>query len=166
MSSAWSTLCETLCPGDGSLYEEVRQAEASPRDYLARFREALLDRGIERAAEVEPWLALVDGLARRERLQEFDHRLHAETLADGLEQLHPAQQQAIVLTQLRKNDKRGEALLQAAAEELGAWRLGLLSLDIASDSYPLTMAPLDDVATVTRLASSLGRRVESFSTAA
>lgn len=159
-SATWRALCDQLCPGDASLYLDVELSIASPVEYLKKFKDALWDRGIGKASDVTPWLALVDGLIARAHLAELDWRLEAEDLAFELEALGPCKERNVRLTPLSESSSSREMLLTEAAEALKHCSLGLLCLDIDSDCYPLVVVPLERVPEIRRLASLVKQRVD------
>ncbi|SIT01148.1 hypothetical protein SAMN05421766_1075 [Zobellia uliginosa] len=69
-----------LITKDTSLAVEIQLAENQPLDYLNQFDGTLQERGIDRPIPELPWLALVDGLARRNLLVELDWKEDPEEL--------------------------------------------------------------------------------------
>ena len=61
-----------LLTEDTSLISEVQLAENQPLNYLSQFANVLQERGIDKPVPELPWLAMVDGLARRDLLIELD----------------------------------------------------------------------------------------------
>ena len=159
-SAAWQALCDQLCPGDASLYLEVELSINNPMGYLKKFKDALWDRGIEKASEVTPWLALVDGLTSRAHLTELDWRLQAEELAFELENLAPCKERDVRLFALSESSSSTQVLLDEAVQALRRYSLDLLCLDIDSDCYPLAVVPLDRASEVRRLASLVKQRID------
>lgn len=158
----WHQLCAHLCPNDASLAHDVELARANPQAYFERFEQTLYERGIEEAAAVRPWLALVDGLMARGWLCELDWKLEAAELAGQLERLAASKASQVQLGALRQSPAVGEALLEVAGHELAAHELGLLVFDIDSDSYPMMPVPNGRLACTLELMARLGERAMTF----
>ncbi len=162
----WDVLCELISPGDSSLKEEVRLARTDKEGYFARYEDQLWERGIEAAAGVQPWLALIDGLERRGLLREFDWKLEREELRFQLEKLRPCKQQNVCLAQLGSTSAEGETLFSVAASELAGYSLALLWFHMESDSYPSVVVPVAEVERVIAAAARVGEQVLQWPPAA
>lgn len=151
----WDEICEHLCPGDGSLCQDVKLSITNPQSYLEKFDDALWERGIEDSSFIQPWLALIDGLISRGYVCEMDWKLDPNELAFQLEQLHPCKSRNILLSSLRDSTEVGDELLLIAATELRDHSLELLFLEIDGDCYPLSVVPSAKIAEVLRLSRLL-----------
>jgi hypothetical protein len=151
----WDALCEQLCPGDISLRIDVQLSISNPQGYLEKFDEALSNRGIEESSQVQPLLALVDGLISRGFLSELDWKFDAGELAYQLEQLKPCKALNVQLLLTRSSNETGDTLLTLAATELEQYSLVLLFLDIDGDCYPLLTLPLNSLSETLRLSQLL-----------
>ena len=69
-----------LLTNDTSLVTEIQLAENQPLNYLSQFTHVLEERGIDSPVPELPWLAMVDGLARRDLLVELDWKEDPEEL--------------------------------------------------------------------------------------
>ena len=158
----WNAICEQLCPGDLSLSQDVELSILDPSAYLKKFDDTLWERGIEDPSRIHPWLAMVDGLASRGYLREFDWKLEPNEIAFQLERLRPCKERNVQLSALRNNGGTGEELLEMAAAELHASSLSLLYLEIDGDCYPITIVPTDRVSEVVRLSQTLKHIIKVY----
>jgi hypothetical protein len=154
------TLAGQLMADDPSLAEEVRLAVASPAAYLDRFKDRLSDRGITKTVPDLPWIALVNGLEDRDRLHELDWKEAPEDVTwkiDKLlpEQLHASDRWAWTETP-EWEEKLPHDLLPAIAARFAEQGLTVVTIDIDSDSYPMTLLPVGQVAECQRLAELAG----------
>lgn len=159
--NTWKALSQALCADNSGLTEEIELSIANPQKYFEKFEEELFGRGIEQPAGVSPWLALVDGLARRGYLHEFDCKFDAGEVVWQLERLQPCTKRGIDFSNLPENSQAvGEGLLSAAARLLGNNSLSLMSLDIDSDSYPVIPVLTDQVPPIQTLLAILGQQAK------
>jgi len=153
-------LCE-LFTNDATLQQEVRLAYEQPQQYLQQFKNKLEERGIEEPIETLAWIALVDGLQRRDLLQELDWKDDPEdaiAVVEDLTQEHQNQQK------IHNTLSKLEPLLNDDIEEflptinfvLKQYDIKLVWLDIDSDSYPLTLLPFKELANAKELANKVG----------
>ena len=158
-----AALGQALVPDDvDGLWDEVQQALTAPEQYLARFDDDLASRGIEEASGVTPWLALVDGLQRRNQNTELDWKLDMGDLVWALRLLNTVQHNEPLLKALKtleKRDTTGHDALEEAGALLKQQGFRLVTLDIDSDSYPLSILKSAAVEPITGLARRLGQRV-------
>jgi hypothetical protein len=149
-------LAAHLLPEDASLVAEVRQAATDAEGYLRRFADQLEGRGVDEPIPELPWLALVDGLSARGRLEEIDWKEDADSIMEAIDGL------------LGKAAPRWEAFeedaenvptyefLQRAGDLLLRSGTALAFLDIASDCYPLIVLPDDRLEAARQLAQEAG----------
>jgi hypothetical protein len=153
-------LASYLMPEDPSLAQEVRLAITSADEYVIRFQERLRDRGIEKPQSDLPEIALVDGLEARGRLKELDKKQAAEDIAlyvDRLLSSQPAQPGRWVwLATAEWWDKVPDDVLPAIAVRLAEEGFAVVTIDIASDSYPMMILPISQVGECQRLAQLAG----------
>jgi len=153
-------LASLVCPDD-ALRSEVQLAENQPLNYLSQFQDEMLKRGIERAMPELPWLALVDGLAKRGLLVELDWKDDPSELIEtaiGLTKDHP-DSETIAKTILKVEpfiDEDIEEFLPQLNSKLKKFDVQLGWYDIDSDSYPLSLIPFEHLTRVKELALESG----------
>ncbi|MCD2166543.1 DUF6630 family protein [Comamonas koreensis] len=153
----WQALCmavgQALALDDSDeLWGEVRQAIEQPAQYLDRFADDLVNRGMDEPEQVSPWLALVDGLQRRKQNFELDWKLNMNDAIWALQQLQTVEQRGLDLQALAGSKALNHEALQEAGDYLRSQGLGLVSFDIDSDSYPLSVLGSSAVAPLQALA--------------
>ena len=163
-SEDWQAVCaavsEALVPGDGeALWEEVHLALVQPQQYYNRFADDLPNRGIHAPEHVTPWLALVDGLQRRGQNFELDWKLDMGEAIWVMQQFKTVQQRAVPLGSLAQSKALSHDALLEAGDYLRTQGLSLVSFDIQSDSYPLSVLETDAVAPLQALAQRVGAKV-------
>ena len=163
-SEDWQTLCtavgEALDLEDvDELWGEVHQALTQPQQYYNRFADDLPNRGIDAPEDVTPWLALVDGLQRRGQNFELDWKLDMGDAIWALRALKTVQQRAVPLEPLAASKALSHDALLEAGDYLRTRGLSLVSFDIESDSYPLSVLETGAVAPLQALAKRVGSKV-------
>lgn len=153
-------LSRLLCD-EGSLESEIRLAENQPLNYLGQFSDSMQERGIESAIPELPWIAMVDGLARRNLLIELDWKDDPEELIETsmklLEDHHRFSAISENLLKLEPYvDEDIEEFLPQLNRKLLPYKVQLARLDIDSDSYPLAIISLEDVVRAKELALASG----------
>jgi hypothetical protein len=160
----WQALCmalgQALALDDrDELWGEVRQAIEQPAQYLDRFADELVNRGMDEPAHVTPWLALVEGLQRRSQNVELDWKLTMDDAIWALQQLRTVQQRGLDLQALAGSRALNHEALQEAGDYLRRQGLALVSIDIDSDSYPLSVLEASAVAPLQALAAQVGGKL-------
>jgi len=156
-NDALAALARLLSGDAASLVDEIALAIERPRDYVDRFAEALKRRGITRRnfePRELPWIALVDGLIARKRLQEIDWRAHGDELADALGVIAHDQDWRWVAADEWRDKTAGDRLAEVE-KRLTPNGLALVSVDIGGDCYPLMALPAgqaDEAAALARRA--------------
>lgn len=163
----WQNLCEAimhvLAPAQtDALSAEVMLALTHPELYFSRFADELEQRGIEEPREVTPWLALVDGLQRRELGVEMDWKLGMNDLVWNLSRLRISEERHVDYDALDVAEISGFDALTEAAACLKPQGLALAVFDIDSDSYPLVLLPVEQMAAIEELARQVGHKVSAF----
>ena len=153
-------LC-TLFTNDSELQQEVKLALEQPQQYLQRFKNELEERGIEEPRRTLAWIALVNGLQRRNLLQELDWKEDPEeliALVGEFTETHSNQKEVhATLSNLEPmlNDDI-EEFLPTINRAIEKHNIQLVWLDINSDSYPLTLLKLQDLKKARILADKIG----------
>ncbi len=160
----WHALClawgQALALDDtAELWSEVRQAIEQPALYLDRFADALVNRGMDEPEHVTPWLALLEGLQRRGQNVELDWKLGMDDAIWALQQLKTVQQAGVDLQVLAGSKALNHEALQEAGDCLRRQGLSLVSIDIDSDSYPLSVLETSAVAPLQALAQRVGGKL-------
>jgi len=153
-------LC-TLFTNDTTLQQEVKLAYEQPQQYIQQFKHQLEERGIEDPIESLAWIALVDGLQRRDLLQELDWKDDPE---DAIEVIENLTQEYSNQQEIHNTLSNLEALLNDDIEEflptvnlaIAKHNLQLVWLDIDSDSYPFSLVKLQDLKEAKILADKVG----------
>jgi hypothetical protein len=150
---AWTRLADAI-GADAETRTEVELAATDPTAYFAAFEERSLERGIESPDQVDPAIALVDGLMDRNRLVEFDWKESDDSILAGLQELD---QVAAAGVELSARDLAGlEEALPYASEVLAEYGLSIVDIGIGSDSYPTTVLDSDLVPTLRAAAEPVG----------
>ncbi|QCW99871.1 hypothetical protein FGM00_07075 [Aggregatimonas sangjinii] len=147
-----------LISEDDSFVSEVQLAENQPFNYLGQFERALQERGIHSAIPSLPWIAFVDGLARRDQLVELDWKDDPqELIATTMKLLKNHPEHEGLAEPIKKIepfiDEDIEEFLPQLNAALKEFDVQLVWIDIDSDSYPLTILPSKNVDEAERLAS-------------
>lgn len=149
-------LARYLLSDDVSLVDEIRLAIDQPDDYVDRFRKRLSYRGIREPLDNLPWIALVDALAARGRLDEIDWRGTWDEVQSAMQVLTGRKEDWAWLAEPEWEDKRPHEVFPVIEERLSKQGLAVVAVDIRSDSYPLMLLPLDRVEESGRLAQLAG----------
>ncbi|WP_289064375.1 DUF6630 family protein [uncultured Zobellia sp.] len=150
-----------LLTKDSSLVSEIQLAENQPLNYLSQFANILQERGIDKPIPELPWLAMVDGLARRHLLIELDWKDDPEELVSTALQLFKGHTDYDSISkQLLKIepfiDEDIEEFIPQLNRKLESSKVQLIWLDIDSESYPLTTISLVDLTVAKQLAIEAG----------
>jgi hypothetical protein len=153
-------LANLLLPEDEKLIEELNLAINNPVGYITKFQEQLSYRGIDEPFPELPWIALVDGLTMQNRLVEIDWNTELEDITWNIDQLLQAESDepnrwTWAETRIWE-EKPTEEFLKAAADMFNKRGLALVYLDINSDSYPLLLIKVEQLAQSQKLAEEAG----------
>jgi hypothetical protein len=149
-------LARYLLADDASLIDEVQLAIDRPNDYVGRFQERLSERGIHKPQDDLPWIALVDGLMARGRLDEIDYRGTWDEVQSAMVVLTGRKEDWAWLAAPEWHDKQAHEMIPVIEARLSRKGLALVAINILSDSYPLMVLPLDRVEEAGRLAQLAG----------
>jgi hypothetical protein len=117
-----------------------------------RFRKRLSYRGIRKPEPNLPWIALVDGLAERGRLDEIDWRGTWDEVQSAMEVITRRKEDWTWLAEPQWDDKAPHEVFPEIEQRLSKLGLALMVIDIGADSYPLIVLPVDRVDEAIRLA--------------
>lgn len=154
--SDWARLCTLLDPSP-TLPGAVMHSLTDPQGYFTAHQRPLLDRGITTAADVDPWLVLIDVLREDEALAYLDGKASADQLAQGLARLPRVATSGAVLDPVAEVDGDLPAALVRADEVLSSRGLRLLLLDEDSDAYAVAVVPTENVEEILAVALRLGQ---------
>ncbi|MDQ0644075.1 DUF6630 family protein [Microbacterium murale] len=155
MSDDWTRLC-ALLDDDAELAASVRTAVENPAEYYAAHADDLRDRGIESAADIDPWLVIIDGLDEAGALAYLDWKDGGAQLADALAGLPRIFATGIDLDAIGDIEAELPTAVAVANGMLDEHGLTLVYLEEDSDAYPLVAVEADDAEQIVALASSLG----------
>ncbi|WP_109852728.1 DUF6630 family protein [Aquimarina sp. AU58] len=147
---------------DKTLQKEIELAITTPKKYIERFQKDLLKRGIREDVDSIPWIALVDGLYRRNLLKELDWKSDPEeviVICTTLLESYPKFD--IIFKELSSIETEEdiediEEFIPTINEKLILFDLQVVVIDINSDSYPFTILPIPQVKEAIGLATSSG----------
>lgn len=155
MNEEWIRLCGLL-DDDAELAATVRQAVEDPAEYYAAHADVLRDRGIESAADVDPWLVVIDGLDDVGALAYLDWKDSGPQLADALAGVPRIFATGVDLDAVGDVETDLPTAVAVANGMLDEHGLTLVYLDEDSDAYPLVAVATDDAEQIVALASTLG----------
>ena len=172
-ASALLELAALLAPKNAKVASRVALALEAPEAYAKKFAEDLEDRNAE-DDRVDPWLALVCALTdeRTQLACSLDWKFAAEDIEGNLAWVIAAQ--AKLRGDAKRYDKkelfafydedqhlRTKTLdfIELCGRAFSPHGLALVELDLASDSYELTVIPWKDLAAAQSLAKKAGGRV-------
>ncbi|MGV2984806.1 hypothetical protein ACNPNP_14000 [Microbacterium sp. AGC85] len=155
MNEEWIRLCGLL-DDDAELTASVKQAVDDPDAYYAAHADDLLDRGIESASDIDPWLVIIDGLDEAGALAYLDWKDGGAQLADALAGLPRIFATGIDLDAVGDIEADLPTAVAVANGMLDEHGLTLVYLEEDSDAYPLVAVEADDAEQIVALASALG----------
>lgn len=165
MTSGFELLLTKLAPGAKSVHARVRLAIDDPETYAKKFRSKLEDRNAE-DDPIDPWLQFVDALEDASLEWAVDWKASADDVVHALTQvLKKKKLKPALLTSVydpgahlstRTND-----FIAWCGRALSAHGLAVVSLDIESDSFELTVIPTKDLSELQRAAKKAGGAIIS-----
>lgn len=156
----WIRLCELL-DEDAELAADVRLAAEDPEEYFRRREARLADRGIESSDEVDPWLALIDGLDDAGALAYLDWKDTGAEVAQALAGVPRVARAGVDLDAVEDADELADAVAHAD-RLLADSGLRVVHLDEDSDAYPLVVVPSVHAAEIIELSARLGYEARTF----
>ena len=154
-----------ICPNSTGVLEEVQRAAREPSKYLEQFRDELAERGIEEPRDVDYWLALIDGLARRKCLTESDWKNCGQDLAWQLGQLESSSANQLDWHSLEAQGldyKETPEFAPEVEKVLRPKQLALVFLAFSGDSYAFSIVPSAKVEKLQEAARKLSQQIELF----
>jgi len=161
MTDDWTRLCGLL-DDDPEIPGPVLQALSDPEGYFAEHQQQQLDRGIESADEIDPWLVMIDGLDDAGALAYLDWKDSGVELADALAGLPKVIRTGVDTDPIGDVEGDLEAAIARADELLATQGLRLVYLDEDSDAYPLVAVPSENVDEIIAVAERLGYEARTF----
>lgn len=137
-----------LSKDDESLYQEVLLSVKDPEEYVNLHAEELKLRGISKPEKDLLWIALADGLIRREKLIEKDWKESAEMFIKSISELlakeEKSEQAENSLKSLKPDFfKTVPEILSQINQVLRKYNFAVIVIDLYSDSYPIMLAQFD-----------------------
>lgn len=155
MNEEWTRLCGLL-DDDAELAASVEQAVDDPSEYFTAHADDLRDRGIESAADIDPWLVMIDGLDDAGALAYLDWKDSGAQLADALAGLPRIRATGIDLDTVGDIEEDLPTAVAVTNGMLDEHGLTLVYLEEDSDAYPLVAVAADDAEQIVELARALG----------
>ncbi|MFI5903265.1 DUF6630 family protein [Streptomyces cyaneofuscatus] len=155
--AALAAIASLLAPAHPSVADEVLRAHDSPHAYVSAFGDRLDLRGIDEPVDNLAWIALIDGLAARGLLAEFDWKEDAQEIRSQLRSLDSRPSvDPWVLFEDEEMLLPAEAFLHACGRHYRETGAALAVLDIASDCYPVVGLRAARTEELTTLAARAG----------
>lgn len=161
MNDDWIRLCELL-DDDPGLAGAVRLAVSDQEAYFAQHEQALLDRGIESAGEVDPWIVVIDGLDEAGALAYLDWQDSGAELVDALNGVPRVFRSGAQLDPVTDVEGDLPSAIARADEILAPRGLRVVYLDEDSDAYPLVVVPVAHAEEIVALSTRLGQSARVF----
>ncbi|MFT3713169.1 MAG: hypothetical protein QM817_36405 [Archangium sp.] len=164
-SAALQVLLERLAPAAKNTHARARLALEKPDQYAKKFRQQLEDRNVE-DEPVDAWLQLVDALGDAKLAFGVDWKASAEDIAFALGEVLKTKKLPLKFLTAPYDaaahlSTRTDQFIAWCGRALSAHGLSVISLDIESDSFELTVVPRSDVAVLQRAAKTLGGAITS-----
>ncbi|OFI38036.1 hypothetical protein BIU82_05905 [Arthrobacter sp. SW1] len=156
----WARLCGLL-DDDAEFANDVRLAASDPEEYFRRHEGRLSERGIESADEIDPWLAVVDGLDDAGALAYLDWKDTGVELAQALAAVPRVVRSGINLEAVEDTDDLEDAVAHTD-RLLAAGGLRVVYLDEDSDAYPLVVVPSTHAEEIIGISARLGHEARTF----
>ena len=157
VAARWERLC-ALLDDDEHLWPAVRQALLDPAGYLAARAGSPL--APTDPADVDPWVALIDGLDDAGALAYLDPGDQGEELAEALAALPRVVRARLDLGPVTDTDGDVPTAVRAADAVLAPAGLCLVHLHEDDDAHPLVVVRAVDHAEITATAQALGHRTD------
>lgn len=159
LPSTWKDLIGLICPKDYGLFEEVNLAAEDPAGYFEEYQQELSERGIDNAAEVSVWLALIDGLLSRRCLVEVDKQAGAQDLVSALSELSVCRESRLELGPIGELGSKGTVLLADASKLLEKHDLSIGVMELDSDSWPIVVVAKASLLRARDIAAKLSHEI-------
>lgn len=156
----WARLCELL-DDDAEFATDVRLATDDPEEYFRRHEGRLSERGIESADEIDPWLAVIDGLYDAGALAYLDWKDTGAELAQALAGVPRMVRAGINLEAVEDTDDLEDAVRHTDRLLAGSG-LRVVYLDEDSDAYPLVVVPATHAEEIIGISARLGHEARTF----
>lgn len=160
-SDDWARLCDLL-DEDPELSVVVLQAVTDPSGYFVDHEQRLVDRGIESADDIDPWLVMIDGLDDSGALAYLDGTDSGLELSDALAGVPRIFRAGVDTEPIADVDGPLERAIVRADEILAPHGLRLLFVAEDSDACPLVAVPSESVSEIIAIAERLGYEARTF----
>jgi len=157
----WARLY-SLIDDDAEARDAVVMAASDPAAFLEAHAEVLGEIGITETAQIDPWLALIDGLDDAGALAYLDPDDDGEQLADALAGVPRVVRGGIDVDAIGDVSSGLDDAIAAADALLGGHALRLVFLDEGTDDVPLVVVPSGDADEIVALAARLGHTARVF----
>lgn len=156
-----------LSDGDLDLSASVASSIMSPQTYINTHAEDMENRRISAPIEELPWIALVDGLDKKGRLAELDWKESKEAFIERIVNLlkndNASKQtiESLILMNLEGEDDIPK-MLKLINQTLRPFDYAVITIDINSDSYPITHSQIQTLSKIKEIANRIGNRKLQF----
>ncbi|WP_405634063.1 hypothetical protein OG543_00475 [Streptomyces sp. NBC_01178] len=159
-------IASLLAPAHPGVADEVLRAHDDPNGYVSAFEDRLEERGIDEPVDNLPWIALIDALAARGLLAEFDWKEDAEEVRAQLGALESRPSpDPWTLSEPAGTSLPTYDFLHACGRRYREIGAALAVLDIDSDCYPVVGLRAARADELTALAGRAGFPVEHLGAA-
>ncbi|MGW1297165.1 DUF6630 family protein [Streptomyces sp. NPDC002533] len=158
-------IASLLAPAHPDVAEEVLRAHDSPHDYVRAFADRLDERGIDEPVDNLAWIALIDALAARGLLAEFDWKEDPQEIRAQLRKLESRPSvDPWALFEADGTALPTDEFLHACGRHYREIGAALAVLDIDSDCYPVVGLRAARADELTALAARAGFPVHHLGT--
>ncbi|MFH9610926.1 DUF6630 family protein [Streptomyces sp. NPDC017448] len=159
-------IASLLAPAHPDVADEVLRAHDDPNGYVDAFEERLGERGVDEPVDNLAWIALIDALAARGLLAEFDWKEDAEEIRAQLTSLESRPStDPWLLSGPAETSLPTYDFLHACGRRYRGIGAALAVLDIDSDCYPVVVLRAARADRLTALAGRAGFPVEHLGAA-
>lgn len=154
--------------GDKLLREDVVLSVKDPDAYVNKYSKDLNRRGISKPVDWLPWIALIDGLEKKEKLIELDWKEKSEMFVNAVNKLLAKVGDSEQIHKQLSSIKFGARktvpdILSRINLVLQKYDYTVIMVDIYSDCYPITLVRLRSYPAIKRKADLIEKdRIHHF----